>query len=121
MAPANRHDAVPLPSTPDRLALWRPPQPPTVHLDRGSDSPETEVEPARVGGGTRSPGVADRLRPRSAAPAGGTTNARVDYLRTPACDTERVTAVIELWPGFVHVVITLRPPIREVRVRDRRV
>ncbi len=83
MAPANRHDVVLLTSTLDKLAAWRPSEPPTVHLDRGDDSPKAEAELAPVGCGARSPGGADRLRSRSAsagrwnAPTpGSTTSAR---------------------------------------------
>ncbi len=120
MAPANRHDAVLLPSTLDQLAPWRPSEPPTVHLDRGDDSPKAEAELAARG---RRGQIARRGRPAPIQVGQrwpvGRTHAWVNHLRTPARGTERGTTVIELWPSLVHAIITLRRLIREAWVRYR--
>ncbi len=120
LAPASRHDSVLLPSTLDKLAPWEPPEPPTVHLDRGYDYPKTEAELAARGLRGQ---VAKRGRPAPIQVGQRwpveRTNSWVNNFRKLARCTERVPAVIELWLSLAHAVITLRRLVREAWVRYR--
>ncbi len=109
LAPASRHDSVLLAST--------LPEPPTVHLDRGDDSPKTEAELAarELRGQVAKRGKPAPIQVGQRWPV-GRTNSWVSNFRKLARGTERVPAVIELWLSFAHAIITLRRLIREAWV-----
>jgi transposase len=120
LASASRHDSVLLPSTLDKLVAWVPPEPPTVHLDRGYDYPKTEAELAARGlrGQVAKRGKPAPIQVGERWPV-ERTNSWVNNFRKLARCTERVPAVIELWLSLAHAIITLRRLIREAWVRYR--
>lgn len=120
LAPANRHDSVLLPATLDKLAAWAPPEPPTVHLDRGYDYPKTEAELGARGllGQIAKRGKPAPIQVGQRWPVERTNSWVNDFRKLARC-TERVTAVTELWLSLAHAVITLRRLVREAWLRYR--
>lgn len=121
MAPAARHDSPLLEPTLETLDRFTPfPEPPTVHLDRGYDFPGT---PARLSAYGLVGAVSPRGKPAPVAATGRwvieRTHAWTNAYKKLVWCTERRARVIDFWPTFAAVIITVRRLIREGWTRYR--